>query len=100
MNNAYLFNSLNLHLRLHFPTYIFGETKFEIDDNYKPYWVSQVIDYSFVGKAQDVKGVVVTDPVNGESNYYDVKEDLDIIKKFQKNMMLCLNGWRNYMLIL
>ena len=74
MNNAYLFNSLNLHLRLHFPTYIFGETKFEIDDNYKPYWVSQVIDYSFVGKAQDVKGVVVTDPVNGESKYYDVKD--------------------------
>ena len=30
--------------------------------------------YNFVGKSPDVKGVVVTDPISGESTYYSVDE--------------------------
>lgn len=72
--NAKLLNNLDLHLRLHYPTHIFGETKFEVDDNYNPYWVTEVMSYRFIGKAADVKGVVVTNPVNGDSEYYDVED--------------------------
>ena len=72
--NAKIGKNLNLHLRLKHPTKIFGETKFEVDDNWNPYWVSEVMSYSFIGKAPDVKGVVITNPINGESNYYDVKD--------------------------
>jgi len=72
--NARLLHNLDTHLRLQYPTYIFGNTKFEVDDNWHPYWISQVMSYSFIGKAPDVKGVIVTDPFNGETNYYDVDD--------------------------
>ena len=72
--NALLFDNLAVHLRLHYPTFMFGNSRFEVDDNYKPYWVSQVMSYKFVGKNPDVKGVVITDPVNGDSKYYSVSE--------------------------
>ena len=70
--NAFFFNNLDFKLRLSYPTFIFGDTKFEVDDSFKPYWVTEVLSYKFVGKAVDVKGVVVTDPVTGKSNYYEV----------------------------
>ena len=72
--DAYFLNNLSLHLRLQYPTFIFGNSKFEVDDNFNPYWVSQVMSYKFIGKASDVKGVVLTNPINGESKYYDVKD--------------------------
>lgn len=72
--NALFLDNLAVHLRLHYPTFMFGYSKFEVDDNYKPYWVSQVLSYKFVGKNPDVKGVVITDPVTGENEYYDVDE--------------------------
>lgn len=74
MPYAHLFNNLNFHLRMQYPTYMFGNSKFEVDDEWNPYWVTQVVTYSFVGKAKDIKGVIITDPTSGESNYYDVNE--------------------------
>lgn len=72
--NACFLKNLNFHLRLKYPTKIFGETKFEVDDNLNPYWVSEVMSYRFVGRAADVEGVVITNPINGESKYYDVED--------------------------
>ncbi len=72
MPDAYFFYNLNTHLRLHYPSYIFGNSKFEVDDNFKPFWITQVMSYKFIGKAADVKGVVITDPISGECNYYDI----------------------------
>lgn len=72
--NAYFFNNLDFHLRINYPMCIFGETKFEVDDEYNPYWVSQVMKYHFINKAPDVKGVVITDPISGESRYYDIND--------------------------
>jgi len=74
MPYAHLFKNLYTHLRLHYPTFIFGNTKFEVDDNWNPYWVTQVCSYRFVGKAKDIVGVIVTDPISGENNYYDVND--------------------------
>ena len=72
--DAYLLDNISTHLRLQYPTFIFGNIKFEVDDDFNPYWVSQVMKYNFVGKSPDVKGVVVTDPISGESTYYSVDE--------------------------
>ncbi|MDO4940792.1 MAG: hypothetical protein Q4E33_03770 [Erysipelotrichaceae bacterium] len=74
MPNACLLDNLRFHLRINYPTYIFGETKFEVDDDWNPYWVSEVMSYHFIDKAPDVKGVVITNPINGECKYYDVKD--------------------------
>lgn len=72
--DAYFFNNLNRHLRLKYPTSIFGRTRFECDDNMKPYFITQVMSYHFVGKAKDVKGVVITDPITGECQYCNVSD--------------------------
>lgn len=87
--NAYFFNNLSLKLRISYPTYIFGQTKFEVDDNFNPYWITEVLSYRFVGKAVDVKGIVVTDPITGESNYYDVEDVPSWVDNVYSASMIC-----------
>lgn len=86
---AYFFKNLKFKLRLSYPTFIFGQTKFEVDDNFNPYWVSEVLSYKFVGKAVDVKGIVVTDPISGKSNYYDVKDVPSWVDNVYSASMVC-----------
>ncbi len=71
MKSAYFFK--NLYRRLFFadPTAMYGESKFELNDSGKPYWVTPVYKVTWVGKTRDVKGVMITDPVSGEVVYYD-----------------------------
>lgn len=71
----FFFRNLDRHLRLAYPTYMFDEYSFEVDDDGHPYWISPVIDYTiglFGGK--DIKGIVLTDACNGEMTYYAVNE--------------------------
>ena len=68
---AYLNEDLYRHIYFKYPTLILGNSKFEVDDNWNPYWVTQVLSYTWVDKAKDVKGVVITDPVTGDVQYYD-----------------------------
>jgi len=73
--SAYFNEDLNRHLHYQFPTLMYGNIHFEIDENGKPYYVSSVFDKTiglFGGKI--VVGAIVTDPVTGESTYYDVAD--------------------------
>ncbi len=71
-----LFNEkLVRHLRFQYPTEILDASNFEIDDEGKPYWITPVLDKTiglFGGK--DVKGVIITDALSGESKYHDISE--------------------------
>ncbi|MBQ3295017.1 MAG: CvpA family protein [Erysipelotrichaceae bacterium] len=71
MTSAYFNDNLQRHLFFKDPTAIFGSPKFELDDNQKPYWVTPVYDVTWVGKTRDIKGIYITDPVSGKSDYYD-----------------------------
>ena len=42
----YLNRNIYRHLRFHYPTYIFDQLSFEIDDNGTPYWVCPVRKYT------------------------------------------------------
>ena len=67
-----MFNeNLYRKLRFSYPTKIFGDVSFEIDDEGIPYFIVPVISYSGVGLKRDVKGVIIFNPVDGSSNYYD-----------------------------
>ena len=57
---------LERHLRFHFPTYIFGEISFEIDDSGNPYWVVEKIKKT-VGLfgGEDVEGIILVNAVDG-----------------------------------
>ncbi len=67
--------NLYRHLRFKYPTYIFEEPNFEIDDNGIPYWVCARIDYKIgIYGGHDIGGVVLVNAVTGETSYYDIKD--------------------------
>lgn len=69
-----LFNEKLLrHLRFQYPTAIMDTPNFEIDDNAHPYWITPVLDRTIgLFGGTDIKGVIITDALNGESDYYSI----------------------------
>lgn len=61
-------------LRFRYPTYIFGEISFEIDEDGHPFWVVEHI-YKSIGLlgGDEVKGIILVDAQTGESEYYDAE---------------------------
>lgn len=74
MPSALFFENLYRKLRLDYPTTIFGEESFEIDNEGNPYWIIPTIKYVGVGLRRDVSGVIIFNPITGESKKYDVKD--------------------------
>ena len=73
--SAYFGKDLNRHIHSQFPTLIYGNMHFEVDEEGNPFYVSSVYEPSiglFGGEV--VIGAIVTDPVSGESVYYDINE--------------------------
>ena len=67
--------NLYRHLRFNYPTYIFEEPNFEVDDNGTPFWVCARVIYKIgLYGGHDIGGVVLVNAVTGESTYYDVKD--------------------------
>lgn len=71
-----LFNEkLIRHLRFQYPTELLDAPNFEIDDNMHPYWITAVLNKTIgLFGGTDVKGVIITDALNGESQYYDIEQ--------------------------
>jgi hypothetical protein len=71
-----LFNRyIDRHLRFLYPTAIFGDVNFEIDENGTPYWVASV-EKKTIGLfgGTDVQGAVLVNAITGEGTYYDVED--------------------------
>lgn len=66
---------LERHLRFKYPTYLFGQMSFEIDENGKPWWVVEHIKKA-VGLlgGDEVKGVILVDATTGEDFYHSAEE--------------------------
>lgn len=62
-------------LRFKYPTYIFGEMSFEIDETGKPFWVVEHIKKT-VGLlgGDDVEGIIIVDAVTGDAQYHAAEE--------------------------
>lgn len=70
-----MFNdNLQRKLQLSYPTKNFESVNFEIDNEGNPYYVASVVKYVGVGLRREVSGVVILNPINGKSKYYDVKD--------------------------
>ena len=74
MPSAYFSKDLKRTLRFKYPTVIFDEPSFEIDNEGNPYWVVPTIKYSGVGLRKEINGVVVLDPITGKSKKYKLDE--------------------------
>ena len=72
--SAYFFKDLDRALRLKYPTTIFGNASFEIDNEGNPYWVIPTIKYTGVGIKEEISGAVLLDPITGKSKRYNVDE--------------------------
>ena len=63
------------HLRFRYPTKIFYDVNFEVDDDGVPYWCATTVTKTIgLFGGTDVTGAVLVNAVTGESQYYDISE--------------------------
>ncbi len=67
-------DDLDRTLRFKYPTEMFGDESFEIDNDGNPYWIIPTLKCSGVGLKKDVSGVIILDPITGNSKKYAVKD--------------------------
>ena len=73
--SEYFNRDLMRYLRFHYPTAIFENVNFEIDEEGTPYWVASAVKKRIgLFNGDDVQGVVLLNAVTGESVYHDVAE--------------------------
>lgn len=70
--NAMFFQDRDRRIRFGYPTEVFGETNFEIDEDGTPYWVTSTLSYKGVNQKATVKGVIVMNAITGEMQDYAV----------------------------
>ncbi len=66
---------LERYLRFKYPTYIFANVTFEIDDAGRPYWIAPHIKKTIgLFGGRDVAGIVLVDAITAECTYYKVED--------------------------
>ena len=74
-SSSALFNeNLERKLRFEYPTTNFGNISFEIDNEGNPYYIVTTLDYTAVGLKAKVSGVIIFNPITGESKKYSKEE--------------------------
>lgn len=74
-DSAYFWKNLNRKLRFDYPTLMFGEKHFEIDDDGNTYWICPVYKANaFLFGAKNISSVVVLNAVTGKSTLYDIDD--------------------------
>ena len=73
--SEYLMRDLTRHVRFAYPTKMFYETSFEINDAGEPYWVLSYYEYTigFLG-GKDIKGIILVNAVTGEMTDYGISD--------------------------
>lgn len=68
----HFFRNVARHLRFHYPTYMFDDSNFEIDDEGTPYWICpRIVKRIGLFGGEDIKGAVLLNAITGESKYYE-----------------------------
>ncbi len=63
------------HLRFNYPTYMFDDVNFEIDEDGTPYFVASVLTKRImVFGGNDIKGAVLVNAITGECTYCDAAD--------------------------
>ncbi len=98
-SSSALFNEkLERKLRFTYPTTNFGDISFEIDNDGNPYYIIPTISYTAVGLKAKVTGVIIFDPITGESQKYkneDIPSWVDIA--YSASLIIeQVDDWGNY----
>ena len=81
--SAYFGENLTRKIRFHFPTKMFGNIHFEIDEEGNPYYIASVYDH-LIGLfgGEQVIGAILVDPVTGSMEYRktgDIPRWVDVV---------------------
>ena len=69
------FREVQRHLRLQYPSTMFTDVNFEVNEEGTPYWVATVITKRIgLFGGEDAKGIVLMNAITGECDYYDVQD--------------------------
>lgn len=64
------------HVRFKYPSLMFGEASFEIDDTGRPYWIIPVLDKTIgLFGGTDVIGAIIVDSINGDTTLVSTSLD-------------------------
>lgn len=73
--SEYFMRNIDRYLRFKYPTKIFDDISFEIDESGTPYWVASTVKYRIgFWSGRDIGGAVLVNAITGESKYYDLKD--------------------------
>ena len=73
--SEYLNRNIYRHLRFNYPTYIFDQLSFEIDEEGTPYWICPVKEFTIgLFGGQTIGKVVLCNAITGECQSMDVEE--------------------------
>ncbi|MBR3844904.1 MAG: CvpA family protein [Clostridia bacterium] len=71
-NSEYFMRYLPRHLRFQYPTKLFDNISFELDEQGTPYYVASTYSYSIgVFNGRDIDGAVLCNAITGDCEYYD-----------------------------
>lgn len=97
--------NIDRYVQLKYPTKLFGEKSFEIDEQGTPYWVCPVLDYTIgLFGGQTVSQVILVNAQTGECNEYDIKDCPQWVDRAYPSELLIqqynwsgayANGWLN-----
>ncbi len=96
--SGYFNDNLYRKLRFSYPFTNFGEISFEIDNEGNPYWIIPTIKYTAVELKAKVTGVIILNPISGESKKYDL-EDIPtwVDNAFKASLIIeQLDDWGTY----
>jgi len=99
--------NLYRHLRFSYPTFMFEEPTFEIDEDGVPYWVCpRLVKRIGLFGGSDIQGAVLVNAITGECTYYDSDEVPSWVDRVYRAELiieqydyygLYKNGWLNSM---
>lgn len=97
-DSAYFNDNLDRVLRFKYPTRVFGDKSFELDDDGNPYWVVSTLKYHGIGLKPDIKSVIILNPITKESNEYKVEDVPSWVDHVYYADLIIdqVNDWGNY----
>ena len=88
--SEYFNRNIYRHLRFKYPTYIFNDLSFEIDDDGVPYWVCPVKKFNIgLFGGETIGRVVLCNAITGETVDYAIDEVPEWIDRAYSQICLC-----------
>lgn len=98
VDSAWFNENLTRHLRFQYPTKIFGEKTFEIDNEGNPFWIVPTIKYKGIGLKAEIASVIILNPIDGSSKEYKVEDVPNWVDHVYSASLIIeqVNDWGKY----